>query len=124
VVFSVCHAVGDFVLQTDWQATHKAGGLGRSAESRRALAAHGCSYIAAYVPALVWLSRDLSALGVLAVAVAIIVPHVLQDDARALNAYARGVKGLDPVAAPLPLLLLDQSLHLVMLFALALLVGH
>ena len=28
-VYLVCHCVGDFLLQTEFQATRKAGGLGR-----------------------------------------------------------------------------------------------
>ena len=58
-VFVICHLVGDYLLQTDWQATHKRGGLsgGGDGESRRALFRHILSYTLAFVPALVWLFR-------------------------------------------------------------------
>jgi hypothetical protein len=39
-VVLVSHAVGDFLLQTEWQATHKRGGLGQDPVRRRALLAH------------------------------------------------------------------------------------
>ena len=35
--FLVAHMVGDYLLQTDWQARHKRGGLGGDAVARRAL---------------------------------------------------------------------------------------
>ncbi|MGH2802932.1 MAG: hypothetical protein ACRDL4_07785, partial [Thermoleophilaceae bacterium] len=59
--FVVCHLVGDYLLQTDWQARHKRGGLGPDPQSRRALASHIASYTLAFVPALVWLSDDIGA---------------------------------------------------------------
>ena len=37
----VSHLAGDFLLQTEWQAIKKRGGLGRDPELRRALALHG-----------------------------------------------------------------------------------
>ena len=51
-VFVVSHALGDYLLQTDWQATNKRGGLGGGgATASRALFAHVTSYTLAYVPA-------------------------------------------------------------------------
>jgi hypothetical protein len=35
--FVLSHLAGDFLLQTDWQAMHKQGGLGRDVAARRAL---------------------------------------------------------------------------------------
>src|SRR5438552_4150730 len=53
-VLVVCHMVGDFVLQTNWQATHKRGGLGPDRESMRALTSHVAAYTLTFVPALIW----------------------------------------------------------------------
>jgi hypothetical protein len=58
VVFLVLHLVGDFALQTEWQAGHKRGGLGPDPVARRALAAHALTYTLVFVPAFVWLSRS------------------------------------------------------------------
>jgi hypothetical protein len=46
------------------------------------------------------------------------VPHAVQDDGRLLGAYARAVKHTDPQPGML-MLAVDQSFHLVVLFALA-----
>jgi len=121
VVFFVSHQVGDFVLQTDWQATHKRGGLGRNAESRRALFSHALAYTCAFVPALIWISSQLGWNAVV-IAAAIGLPHLIQDDGRLLQAYARRVKDLDPAHARTVMLLLDQACHTVALFGAALLV--
>ena len=37
MVFVISHLVGDFLLQTDFQARYKHGGLGRDPVARRAL---------------------------------------------------------------------------------------
>jgi hypothetical protein len=39
-VFIVSHLVGDYLIQTDWQAMHKRGGLRGTREMRRALFSH------------------------------------------------------------------------------------
>jgi hypothetical protein len=41
--FGLCHLAGDYMLQTEWQAVHKFGGLGRDRNARRSLllATHG-----------------------------------------------------------------------------------
>ena len=121
-VLVVCHAVGDFLLQTEWQATHKRGGLGRDPLRRRALLAHVTTYTLAFVPALAWLAGDLGAGGVAAVAAAVFVPHALQDDGRLLSAYVRTVKRTEPAPGML-MLAVDQCFHLVVLFGLALAAG-
>jgi hypothetical protein len=121
-VLVVCHAVGDFLLQTEWQATHKRGGLGRDPVHRRALLAHVTTYTLAFVPALAWLAGDLGAGGVAAVAAAVFVPHALQDDGRLLSAYVRTVKRTEPAPGML-MLAVDQCFHLVVLFGLALAAG-
>ena len=58
VVFLVCHLVGDFALQTEWQAQHKRDGLGGDPTARRALLAHVSTYTLAFVPAFVWLLAE------------------------------------------------------------------
>jgi hypothetical protein len=120
-VFLVSHLVGDYMLQTDWQATHKRGGLGPSPIARRALGTHVLTYTLAFVPALVWLADSLSAGAIVAVAAAIAIPHLVQDDGRLLGVYVQRVKGCDIVAFPLVGAAVDQTMHIVALFALALL---
>jgi hypothetical protein len=120
VVFAVAHLVGDFLLQTEWQAQHKRGGMGADPIARRALAAHVATYTIAFVPAFVWLWDDLGA-GVLALAALLAGTHFVQDDGRALGAYARTVKRMDPARHPGVMTAADQSLHAVVLLGLALL---
>lgn len=88
-VLVVSHVVGDYVLQTQWQAVNKRGGFGRRPLPRRALAAHMLTYALAFVPTLAWIytSLGLVTLGLLAL---IVVPHAIQDDGRLLEGYARG----------------------------------
>ncbi len=119
-VFAVSHLVGDFLLQTDWQATHKFGGLGPSPESRRALLAHTATYTLAFVPALIWLATDIGAWA-LGVAALIALPHMIQDDGRLLDAYMRRFKRVQGQPPGGLRLALDQSFHMVFLFLLALL---
>ncbi len=90
-VFGISHLAGDFLLQTEWQARNKAGGLTRGGPARRALLTHCATYLVAYLPALVWLSGDLGA-GVVWVAGLVVVPHALQDDGWLVPAYMRAVK--------------------------------
>lgn len=122
-VLVVSHAVGDFLVQTEWQATHKLGGLGRDPVARRALVAHVLTYTLAFVPALIWVGVELGALSALGTAALIALPHLVQDDGRLLIAYARRVKRIDGrLASPL-MIAVDQSFHLVALLLIALLVG-
>lgn len=120
-VFAVSHLVGDFLLQTDWQATHKFGGLGPNRESRRALLSHTATYTLAFVPALIWLSTEIGAWAI-GVAVLIGAPHMIQDDGRLLDAYMRRVKRVTTEPPGGLRLALDQTFHMVFLFGLALLV--
>src|ERR671923_2781028 len=92
-VFVICHLVGDYLLQTEWQARHKRGGLGPDPTARRALFMHVTTYPLAFVPGLVWLADDIGA-GVIWVAALVFVPHLVQDDFRLLAAYMAKVKGL------------------------------
>jgi hypothetical protein len=121
-VLVVCHLAGDFLLQTNWQATHKREGLGRDRERRRALVSHAISYTCAFAPALAWLADDLGAGGTVALAAGIFVPHLVQDDGRLLSAYVRTVKHTEPAPGML-MLAVDQSFHLVVLFGLAVAAG-
>jgi hypothetical protein len=122
-VFFVSHQVGDYLLQTEWQARHKHGGLTGTAEERRALLSHIASYTVAFVPALVWLWSSRHA-GVLWVAALIAVPHLIQDDGTLLAGYARRVKGADIAANPSLGVAIDQAFHILALFLAALLAGH
>jgi hypothetical protein len=119
MVLVVSHLVGDFGFQTDWQARHKRGGLGRNGVARRALAAHVLTYTLAFVPAFVWLWSEVDAL-VLALAAVLAATHALQDDGRLLDAYMRIVKRADPERHPTVTVAVDQTMHVLVLFGLAL----
>jgi hypothetical protein len=119
LVFLVAHLVGDFALQTEWQAENKRGGLGPDPTARRALFAHVTVYTLVFVPAFVWLWDDIGA-AVLALAAVIFATHVIQDDGRLLDRYAMHVKRTDPSGHPAVMVAVDQTLHVVVLFALAL----
>jgi Protein of unknown function (DUF3307) len=121
-VFVVSHLAGDFIFQTEFQATNKHGGLTAGPVSRRALLTHTLTYSACYLPALIWLAGDLSAPAVIATALGIGVPHGLQDDGRAMKWWMRAVKHTPVVPGPLAMLL-DQSFHMVALLLLAFAVG-
>jgi hypothetical protein len=118
-VLVVSHAVGDYLLQTDWQAMNKRGGLSGDSVAQRALVSHVVSYSAAFVPAAVWLSEDLGPVGVAAFLAAIFFPHLIQDDGRLLGHYVRRVKGAGAASNQTLVTSVDQSLHLVILFATA-----
>jgi Protein of unknown function (DUF3307) len=121
-VFIVSHVVGDYLLQTDWQAMHKHGGLSRIEPNRRALLSHIFTYTLGFVPALIWLLSSVQA-GVIGVAALIAIPHLIQDDGRALSAYARVVKKADLGANRSLAAAMDQAFHIVALFLVALLIG-
>jgi hypothetical protein len=120
-VFVVCHLIGDFLLQTNWQATHKIGGLGHDHESRRALISHTATYTAAFIPALIWIGIEIGAGWAVGVGVLIAIPHMLQDDGRVLDAYMRDFKGVGENPPPGLRLAVDQSGHMIALFLLSLL---
>jgi hypothetical protein len=101
---------------------HKRGGLGPDPVSRRALASHIATYTLAFVPALIWIGLNIGAPAAIGLALLIAIPHWIQDDGRPVRAYMRKVKRTNPDLADVALYV-DQSLHLVVLFAIALLAG-
>lgn len=120
VAFFVAHHVGDYLLQTDWQARTKPGGLGRDPEARRALLSHVATYTLAFVPVLVWIGLETSALAAAGLAALIFVPHLIVDDGRLVGVYTRRIKGGRGGVDPAVLSSVDQSLHYVALAAAAL----
>ena len=120
-VFIVCHLVGDYLLQTDWQARNKRGGLSGGV-ALRALAAHVTTYTLAFVPALIWIAGELDPGWAVLAGVLIALPHLVIDDGRIVRAYLSHVKrapGFDiSLAASV-----DQSFHVLSLCLVALLVG-
>lgn len=121
-VFVVSHLAGDFLLQTDWQAVNKRGGLGSNKVSRRALFSHVLTYTLAFVPGLVWIGAEIGAGWGALMFFVIFVPHLIQDDTRLLVAYNRKVKGGVPGPGDPVFMAIDQSFHIVLLFLSALLV--
>jgi Protein of unknown function (DUF3307) len=120
--FVVSHLVGDYLLQTDWQARNKRYGLAGDPVKRRALISHVFVYTLTFVPALIWLSDDLGA-GVVWVAGLIFVPHLIQDDGRLLSLWLYKVKGCTEATAAEIYTPVDQSFHVLTLFGIALAAG-
>jgi hypothetical protein len=122
--FFVSHHIGDYLLQTDFQALNKKGGLdGSDGDSRRALVNHALTYTAAFTPALLGVARRTSVPRALGIAALIALPHMAIDDGRLLEAYMRKVKHVgDGDNADLRSRV-DQSAHIVCLWAAARLAG-
>ena len=120
--FLVAHMVGDYLLQTDWQARHKRCGLGGDPVARRALFAHVTTYTLAFVPALIWIAGDLDPMWAVVSAALIFLPHLVIDDGRVVNEYMTRVKRANGFEAGLAASV-DQSFHVLSLFLVALLVG-
>jgi hypothetical protein len=120
-VFLVSHLMGDYLLQTDWQARNKRGGLSGGV-AFRALSMHVATYTLAFVPALIWIGDGLGAGWAVLACALIALPHMVIDDGRIVRAYLAHVKrapGFDiSLAASV-----DQSLHALSLCIVALLVG-
>ena len=112
------HLAGDFLLQTEWQAIHKRQGSAPGPEQRRALALHGLTYTAAYVPALIWLAGEIGALGAVAAGLAVTIPHMVIDDGRFLRAWLSRVKHNEQPETWL-VAAVDQTFHLVCLLPVA-----
>src|SRR4051794_30908435 len=95
VVFLLSHVVGDYLLQTEWQALNKSGWLTGSGESRRAIGGHMAGYALAFVPALIWVGREfhtLGAAGAIGVGLFIVIPHAIVDDGRIVQWWLRAIK--------------------------------
>jgi hypothetical protein len=120
--FLVAHMVGDYLLQTDWQATHKRGGLGSNPVARRALFFHVTTYTLAFLPALVWIGSELEPVWAVVAGVLVFLPHLLIDDGRIVQLYLVRVKRADGLNFGLAASV-DQSFHVLSLFLVALLVG-
>jgi hypothetical protein len=119
--FLVAHMVGDYLLQTDWQARHKRGGLTDPA-ARRPLVTHVTTYTLAFVPAFVWIASELDAGWAVIAALLVFVPHLIVDDGRVVRVYLNRVKhveGFDVGVASS----VDQSFHVLSLWLVALLMG-
>ena len=119
-VFLVCHMAGDFLLQTDWQAVNKRGGLSRNREARRALLSHVFVYTLVFIPAVIWIATEKSALAIALLAV-VCIPHLVQDDARLLMTWNRIVKRTSVAPGDPVYMAIDQGFHFVFLFGTALL---
>lgn len=120
IAFAVCHMAGDYLLQTDWQANGKTGGLGTTGEPRRALLTHVATYTLAFAPVVAWLAAEqgpwVAAAGVLAVA----IPHAVVDDGGIVRWWVRRVKRVEGPAERRLHAPVDQTLHAVSLWAAAL----
>lgn len=121
-VFIVCHLVGDFLFQTDWQAQHKYGGLGGDPVRRRALFSHVFTYGIAFVPALVWIGLETELWRAVLAAIVIAVPHLVQDDGRLLDDYMVRVKGPGSLESTGLRVACDQAFHVTALLGAALLI--
>lgn len=118
----VSHAVGDILLQTDWQAMEKVRGLGDRV-ARRALLSHLATYTLAFVPVLVWIASETTIWRAIAVAAIVAVPHLLIDDGRIVRAWLRQVKGTTSPALGLTIAV-DQTFHVVFLLGAALIAAR
>lgn len=119
-LLAVSHLLGDFVLQTEFQALNKRGGLGPDPVRRRALLTHLGTYGLALLPASAWIAREADPGPAVAALAIILVTHLIQDDGRLLHRYMRTVKGVDPQERPTLVIMVDQSLHVVVLLLAAL----
>lgn len=119
--FLICHLAGDFLLQTDFQAVNKVGGLGRDPVARRALWMHVLTYTLAFVPALAWVAGEHTVAAAVGVALLVALPHAGVDDGRFVAAWLRRVKHIEGIVPEIPRLGADQTWHIVALAAVALL---
>lgn len=122
IVLAISHLVGDFLLQTDWQAKYKYGGLGPDPVRRRALGTHIVTYMLCFLPALVWIAAEGGLDRAVLAAIVIAVPHWVQDDGRLLDLYMAAVKGTAD-SSPGLRIAVDQSFHAVALFLTALVIA-
>ena len=120
-VLMVAHLLGDFLLQTEWQALNKHGGLGRDPVKRRALRMHIATYAIPFLPAFAWIADHHGAGPTTACAVVVLGTHLVQDDGTLLAWYILRVKKtIAPFGSTL-WIAIDQTCHVAFLFAAALL---
>ena len=112
------HLAGDVLMQTEWQAVNKAGGL-REPHSRKALLAHVSAYTGSFLPTLVWIGKRTTVKRAVTVGGAVAIPHLLVDDGRLVDVWLREVKR---ARQPPPALIVavDQSFHVICLMGAAL----
>ncbi len=120
-VFLLSHLAGDFLLQTDWQATHKRHG-GGARSPHLALGVHGLTYTVAFVPALLWVAGDAGAAAAFGIALLVALPHMVVDDGRLVGAWVHHVKHVHGTPTTVVRLGVDQTLHVLALAAVAFLV--
>jgi len=111
---------GDFLLQTEWQALTKFGGLGGARDARRALLTHVVTYTLPFVPAFAWIAAERDAGTALGMVAAVALPHLVIDDGRVVRGWMHAVKHSDRPAGGL-LVAVDQSFHALCLLGAALL---
>ena len=93
--FLVAHMVGDYLLQTDWQARHKRGGLSDPA-ARRPLADPRRD-LHARLRARLRVDRERARrrLGAWSAALLVFIPHLVVDDGRVVRLYLARVKHVE-----------------------------
>ena len=121
IVLLLSHLTGDFVLQTDWQAEHKHGGLGADGEpagrsSRTSSPTRSRSCRRSSGSATSWAPGQPPRRSG-----GIFLPHLIQDDGRLIRRYIALVKGQGATQVPLVLIAVDQTFHFLDLFGTALL---
>lgn len=122
VAFAIAHVVGDYLVQTDWQARHKARGLAGDPLALRALGTHIATYTLTFLPVLVWIGVERAQVWAIAAAALVALPHLVVDDGRVVRAYLTRVKRAhDP--SPGLAAAVDQSFHVVCLWLLAVAIG-
>jgi hypothetical protein len=120
VAFLVSHLVGDFLLQTDWQARRKAEDPLRNPVARRALLHHGATYALAFVPALLWIGDEQNAGVALGIGALVVLPHLAVDEGSVVRGWIGTVKRYPEPVDVRVRLAVDQSFHAVALLGAAL----
>ena len=120
LVLFVAHVAGDFLLQTEFQATRKVGGLGSDPDARKALLSHLLTYSVPMAVPLVWFAIAESPLRAVAAVAISLGTHLVQDDGRLLRRWVLRVKHTDAAYGTPLWIAVDQSAHLVWLFVAAL----
>src|SRR5262249_24598200 len=109
------HVVGDVLFQTDSQAREKARGFS-DPTGRKALARHISTYEAAFIPVLVWIALETSALRAVGVAALVAITHLVIDDGRLVGLWLHRVKRAADPARALSIAV-DQTFPLLSLLA-------